>query len=217
MLAFLHLKDARIELLCKPSLLPNGARNRDVPLPASCACLIETETCTISVGFFSFPALPERFSASRQLIRHSADRLLSNFEGGVSALKLSRLSCPKWSFEAFGCFLRGIGAECRAECRAEPVAPGPKAPGPSPGRPLGRWAGAGRRPRRAPRAPGPEPPRQRLRGRRGRGGESEPGAMAGGVGGGGACESCPPWLWVWAPGGSVVVFGVWNLAIFVAT
>ena len=143
-------------------------------------------------GFFSFPALPERFSASRQLIRHSADRLLSNFEGGVSALKLSRLSCPKWSFEAFGCFLRGIGAECRAECRAEPVAPGPKAPGPSPGRPLGRWAGAGRRPRRAPRAPGPEPPRQRLRGRRGRGGESEPGAMAGGVGGGGACESCPP-------------------------
>ena len=111
----------------------------------------------------------------------------------VSALELSRLFCPKWSFEAFGGSLhRGIGAECRAECRAEPVAPGPKAPGPSPGRPLGRWAGAGRRPRRAPRAPGPEPPRQRLRGRRGRGGESEPGAMAGGVGGGGACESCPP-------------------------
>ena len=108
MLAFLHLKDARIELLCKPSLLPNGARNRDVPLPASCACLIETETCTISFGFSFFP-LPERFSASRQLARHSADRLLSNFEGGVSALELSRLFCPKWSFEAFGGSLRGIG------------------------------------------------------------------------------------------------------------
>ena len=45
-------------------------------------------------------------------------------------------------------------------------------------------------------------------------GESD-GARAGGVGGGGACESCPPWLWVWAPGGSVVFWR--NLAIFVAT
>ena len=121
-----------------------------------------------------------------------------SLESRLPKLELTRLLCSFGSASASapssGSFFRVQSVELRSfrmlpaknwggvlgGVRAGARGTGAKGPGPSPGRPLGRWAGAGRRPRRAPRAPGPEPRRQRLRGRRGRGGESEPGAGAGG-------------------------------------